>query len=66
MNIKDWILSFVEAALWYCMIYYSLFSIKNPVNLYHSALIILVLVYAATIACPFVRHMQAWKDLWKE
>lgn len=61
MKPKDKFLAVVEAALWYVVTYYTLYSIKNDVNLYQSALIILVLAYLAAWACPLIRHSEPWK-----
>ena len=65
MKAKDWFLSVVEAAAWYGFIYYGLYSIKNPVNLFVSALVLTVLMYIGTIACPWFRKTKAWKELRK-
>ncbi|MGE0207490.1 MAG: hypothetical protein AB7R69_06605 [Candidatus Babeliales bacterium] len=66
MKTKDWFLALVEACAWYGFIYTILYSIKHDVNLYASTFVIIVFMYVASIACPVVRHLQAWKDLWKE
>lgn len=64
MSIKDWFLALVEAALWYVFIYYFLFSIKHDVNLFQSALSLLVIAYLASISCPLVRHSGGWLRAW--
>ncbi len=66
MKLKDWLLSGVEAIVWYAFIYYALYSIKNPVDLRVSALILLVLAFLGTIACPWFRRTQAFKEMVKE
>lgn len=66
MKMRDKILAVVEAAAWYGVVFSALYSIKHDVNLFVSALIILVLMYLAGTSCPIVRHTQAWKDAWKE
>ncbi len=66
MKIKDRILGFVEIGAWYALVYTLLYSIKHDVNLYVSSLIIVALIYIGGISCPIVRHLQAWKDMWKE
>ena len=63
MNAKDWFLAGVEAVVWYVFIYYALYSIKNPVNLFVSALILLVLAYIGTISCPWFRRTEAFKKM---
>jgi len=60
---ENWFLAIVEAMLWYGFIYYLLYSIKNPVNLAQSALILLIIAYVATLACPWFRNTDAWKRM---
>jgi hypothetical protein len=60
---KDWILAGVEFVLWYAWIYIFLYTIKNPVNLYLVAGLLLVIMYAASISCPLVRHSKPWRRL---
>lgn len=66
MSIKDWIFAGVEAIFWYGFLYYFLFSIKNDVNLFQSALVLLLFCYVAIIFCPWVRHTSAWKELFNK
>ena len=66
MNTKDWFLVIVELVVWYGFIYCVLYAIKNPVNLYFSALILLVLAYIGTVSCPWFRKTKAFKKLVKE
>ncbi len=66
MKQNDWILAGIEAVLWYCFIYYSLYSIKHEVNLFQSSFILLVLVYVAICCCPLVRHSHAWAKMWEK
>ena len=61
MRTKDFLLAVVEAVLWYGFIVFALYSVKNPVNLYQSALILLVVGYLAAWACPLVRHSSGWR-----
>ncbi len=63
MKPKDWFLAIVEAALWYWFTYYLLYSIKNPVELWQSALVLLVTAYLAVLVCPWVRHTDAWRKM---
>lgn len=60
---KDWILSGVEFVLWYLFICIGLYAIKNPVNIYVVAGLLLVIMYAAAISCPLVRHSKPWRRL---
>lgn len=59
-NLIWWI---IEAIIWYVWLYYFLFSIKNPVDIAASALILLVLAYLGTLACPWFRNTEAWRKL---
>ena len=63
MDAKDWVLTGVETLAWYGFIYYALYSIKNPVNLFVSALTLLVLAYIGTISCPWFRRTEAFKKM---
>ena len=65
MNKKDWILAGIEFILWYKFIFIALYTIKhiNEVNLYIIAGIELVIMYAASICCPLVRHSKPWRRL---
>jgi len=63
MNSKDWFWAIVEAVIWYGFFYYLLYTIKSPVVLWQSALILLGLAYLGTITCPWVRNTEAWKKL---
>ncbi len=63
MKAKDWFWAIVEAVIWYVFFYYLLYAIKNPVDLWQSALVLLVLVYLGMIACPWVHNTLAWKRM---
>ena len=63
MDTKDWFLIGVEIIAWYGFIYYTLYSIKNPVNLFTSAVILLALAYIGTISCPWFRRTEAYKKM---
>lgn len=65
MSAKNWFWGVVEAILWYAFVYILLYTIKNPVDLYANSLILLMLAYAATIACPWFRKTGAWMRLWE-
>lgn len=60
---KDWILAGVELVLWYAWFYIFLYSLKHDVNLYMVAGLLIVIMYAASISCPLVRHSKAWRRL---
>lgn len=66
MKTKDWFLFVVEVLAWFGFIYYLLYSVKNDVNLIQSAVILLVLMYVAMIACPWVRNSCGWKGMWEK
>jgi hypothetical protein len=66
MNVKDWLLAGIETATWYGFIYYMLYSIKNDVNLFISALVLLVLSYVAVLTCPWFRRTKAFKELFEK
>jgi len=66
MNSKDWVLTIVEAVVWYVFILYTLYAIKNPVDLYVGALVLLILAYIGTISCPWFRRTKAFKELVKK
>lgn len=61
MNLKNKIFAVIEAILWYCFAYYALYAVKNPVDISQSALILVVLVYGAAVACPILRNSSAWR-----
>ncbi len=64
MKPKDRFLAVIEIILWYVFIYYLLYTIKNPVDLRWSALVLLVVSYLIMLVCPWVRHSSAWKKMW--
>ncbi|MFB6181579.1 MAG: hypothetical protein ABEJ24_01650 [Candidatus Magasanikbacteria bacterium] len=72
MSTKDWLLSIVEAVLWFGFIYFWLYVIKHPTSqlpgdsLVLSSLILLAIAYAAILSCPWFRNTQAWKKLWED
>lgn len=63
MKTTDWVRAIVEAVIWFFFIYYFLWSVRNPVNLWESALILIVLAYAAALVCPWLRHTTAWRRM---
>ena len=65
MNSKDLFWGAIEAIAWILFIYAILYSIKNPVNLWISAIFIVALAYFAAIACPIFRQTKAFKEVYK-
>ena len=53
----------IEAIIWYVFIYYIIYILKNPVEIWLSALILLVLMYAGVSVCPWVRHTDSWRRM---
>jgi hypothetical protein len=71
MKGKFWLLALLEGVIWYFFFLYLLYSIKNPVDIAVSALVLLVLVYLAMLACPvlecpWINRMRPWKTMWKK
>ncbi len=64
MKAKNLFWAMVEAVIWYVFIYCFIYAIKNPVEIWQYALVLLVLGYAGTIACPWVRSTDAWRRMW--
>tara|TARA_Y100000310_G_C20651012_1_gene799438 strand:+ start:1195 stop:1386 length:192 start_codon:yes stop_codon:yes gene_type:complete len=54
-----------EAVVWVLFVYYLLFSIKNEVNLWYSAVILVALCYLAFYLCPWFRETNAYKKMMK-
>ncbi len=50
----------IEAVIWYGFIYYLLYAIKNPIELWLSSAILLALMTLGTMACPWVHNSDAW------
>lgn len=51
----------VEAGLWYLTAAFFFYSIQNAVDIWLSALGVIVLGYLAAWACPLLRNTDAWK-----
>lgn len=66
MKTKDALFAGVEAVLWFSFASYALYAIKNPVNIYISALVLVALAYTAALACPIFRHTSAFKEVFKK
>ncbi len=60
-----WRLFIGEAVVWILFAYYALFSIKNEVNLWTSAVILVALCYLAFYLCPWFRETAAYKKMMK-
>jgi hypothetical protein len=63
MKPMDIFLAFVEAGLWIFVTYYFLYSIKNPVDVFQSAVIIVAFTYLACWACPMIRNSCGWRRM---
>ncbi len=59
----DWVWSGVDLGLWYLFIYYWLYTLENEVELARAAVVLLVLLVAAVVACPWFRRTEAWRRL---
>ncbi|HHG89792.1 MAG TPA: hypothetical protein ENJ90_04835 [Devosia sp.] len=63
MKTSVWLWGIVETVIWYGFIYYLLYVLKNPVDLWFSSAVLLALVYAGTAACPWVHNSDAWRRM---
>jgi len=63
MKPMDIFLAFIEAGLWIFVTYYFLYSIKNPVDVFQSAVIIVAFSYLACWACPMIRNSCGWRRM---
>ncbi len=63
MKTKNLFWGVVEAVIWFTFIYYLLYAIKNPVELWKASLILLVLMYLGMASCPWIRNSDAWKKM---
>lgn len=63
MKTNDLLRGVSEAIIWYVFIWYFLYVLKNPVELWLSALILLVLMYAGVLVCPWIRHTTGWRKM---
>ncbi len=62
----DKFFSLVEAVASYFFIFYFIYAIKMPVNIFYASGILLALYYVAVLACPWLRHTEAWKKMYKK
>ena len=63
MEKGDILRGILEAIIWYVFIYYFLYVLKNPIDLWLAALILLVLMYAGVSVCPWVRNTCGWRRM---
>lgn len=63
MKKSDLFRGILEAGIWYVFIYYLLYVLKNPVELWSAALILLVLMYVGVFVCPWVRYTSGWRRM---
>ena len=53
----------LEVIVWYAVLVYFLYVIKNPVNIYVSGLVLLVLIYLACVLCPVFRYSTGFRRM---
>ena len=63
MKKGDILRGILEAIIWYVFIYYFLYVLKNPVDLWVAALILLFLMYAGVSVCPWVLNTCGWRRM---
>ncbi len=63
MKKSDILRGILEAGVWYVFIYYLLYVLKNPVELWQAALVLLVLAYVGVFVCPWVRYTDSWRRM---
>jgi len=63
MKKGDLLRGILEAGIWYVFIYYLIYVLKNSVEPWSAALILLVLMYAGVFICPWVRHTDGWRKM---
>ncbi len=63
MKKSDLLRGILEAVVWYIFIYFLLYVLKNPVELWSAALIFLVLAYVGVFVCPWVRYTDSWRRM---
>jgi hypothetical protein len=66
MDIKNTYYFVIATLAIYLFIYYTLISIKYDLNLYFSALILLVLLYIGIFTCPLIREGECFKSFFKK
>lgn len=63
MKNKDIFWGAVEAVIWYLWVYYFLYVLKNEVDLWAAAFVLIALMYVGVSVCPWIRHTSAWKKM---
>ncbi|MBI5421001.1 MAG: hypothetical protein HZA35_01675 [Parcubacteria group bacterium] len=63
MKKGDIVRAILEAGIWYVFTWYLLYVLKNPVELWFAALVLLVLMYAGVLICPWVRYTSSWRRM---
>ncbi len=63
MSIPESLTGLAEAALWYAFLFLLLDAIRHKRNPWLAALNLLLVAYAAFVACPWVRDTRAWERL---
>jgi len=63
MKTSLWFWGVVETVIWYGFIYFLLYVLKNPVDLWFSSAVLLALAYLGTMACPWVHNSDAWRRM---
>ncbi|MEK7543162.1 MAG: hypothetical protein AAB503_02565 [Patescibacteria group bacterium] len=63
MKRGDLLRGVLEAGVWYVFIYYGLYVLKNPVELWSAALILLALMYAGVLVCPWIHYTDGWRRM---
>ena len=65
MKSKDILFGIIEFIVWVVFAYYALYSLKNPVDLKLSALILVILAYVGVLVCPIFRSTSAFKAVYR-
>ena len=63
MKNSDWLRAILEAIAWFAFTYYFIFVIKNPVEIWKAAAILVGLAYLAILICPWVRYTSGWRKM---
>ncbi len=66
MKTTDLISLVVSVVVWYGLIYYLLYALKNPVDLAAAALILLVLGIIGTATSPLINRKEECKQVRNE
>lgn len=63
MKNSDKVRAVLEAVVWYAFTYYFIFVLRNPVEIWKAALVLVALAYLAIFICPWVRHTDSWRKM---